>query len=134
MIWKRYQNELIVSITILLMMSAYIYKSTNIEKIESAEVSLAKATTEASEIISLQKQWNDPKLSKRILKLKESIPAQKIKSFVVKRKKLTASFQNLTSKEMNKIVIKLENIAVQIIKLQIKREDKEYKMEIKCKW
>ena len=134
MIWKRYQNELIVSIATLLMISAYIYKSTNIEKIESTEIELAKATSEASEIISLQKQWNDPKLNKRILKLKESISAQKVKSFVVKRKKLTASFQNLTSKEMNAIVIKLENIAVQIIKLQIKREEKEYKMEIKCKW
>jgi len=134
MIWKRYQNELIVSIAILLMIGAYIYKSTNIEKIGSGEIELAKATREASEIISLQKQWNDPKLSKRILKLKESIPAQKVKSFEVKRKKLTATFQNLTSKEMNTIVIRLENIAVQIIKLQIKREEKEYKMEIKCKW
>ena len=134
MIWKRYQNELIVSIAILFMVGAYIYKSTNIEKIESGEIELAKATTEASEIISLQKQWNDPELSKRILKLKVSLPAQKIKSFAVKRKKLTASFQNLTSKEMNGIVIKLENIAVQITKLEIKRVEKEYKMEIKCKW
>jgi DNA-directed RNA polymerase alpha subunit len=116
------------------MISSYIYKNANIEKVESAEVELAKATSEASEIISLQKQWNDPKLSKRILKLKESISTQKIKSFVIKRKKLTASFRNLTSKEMNTIVIRLENIAVQIIKLHIKIEGKEYKMEIKCKW
>ncbi|SFV57222.1 hypothetical protein MNB_SV-6-702 [hydrothermal vent metagenome] len=134
MIWKRYQNELIVFIAILFMVSAYLYKGVNASKIESKEAELAKATIEASEIISLQKQWNDPKLSKRILKLKESIPPQKIKSFVVKRKKLTASFQNLTSKEMNSIVIRLENIAVQIIKLKIKREEREYKMEIKCKW
>ncbi len=134
MIWKRYQNELIVSIAILFMVGAYIYKSSNIDKMERGEIGLAKATTEASEIISLQKQWNDPKLSKRILGLKISIPTQKVKSFVVKRKKLTASFQNLSSKEMNAIVSNLENIAVQITKLEIKRVEKEYKMEVKCKW
>lgn len=134
MIWKRYQNELIVSIAILLMVSGYIYKSRSIEKMESAELRLAKSASEASEIISLKKQWSDPKLSKQILKLKESISTQKVKSFVIKRKKLTVSFQNLTSREMNSIVIKLENTAVQITKLEIERDDKEYKMEIKCKW
>ncbi len=134
MIWKRYQNELIVSIAILFMIGTYVYKSTNIKKIERGEITLAKATNQASEIISLQKQWNDPKLSKRILKLKVSISAQKIRNFVVKRKKLTAVFQDLTSKEMNAIVSRLENIAVQITQLQVKRGDKGYKMEIRCKW
>ena len=36
--------------------------------------------------------------------------------------------------EVNRVILKLENTAVQIVKLSVKREGETYSMEIKCKW
>jgi len=134
MIWKRYQNELILFLALSIMIVAYIFKSNRADRIDVVKVELATTALQANDIISLKKQWGSSDLSKKIVKLKEKIAPSKIKQFSIKGKKLSASFQHLDAKEMNKIITKLENIAVQITKLELIKEDKEYKMEIKCKW
>ncbi len=134
MIWKRYQNELIVVIALLLMLTAYFYKQSQANKLDQTKQEVSASIDEIAEIIALKNQWGDPKLSTKIKKVKENIDEKDIKAFTIKNKKLTASFSDLDSKEMNKIIIKLENIAVQIIKLKVTSSEEKYNMEIKCKW
>jgi len=134
MIWKRYQNELILSLALLLLIVSYIFKNNRADRIDTVKVELSTTALQANEIIALKKQWSDSTLKSRVLKLKESIAPSKIKQFSIKAKKLSASFQNLNAKEINKIITKLENTAVQITKLELIKDNKEYKMEIKCKW
>lgn len=134
MIWKRYQNEFIIALALLLLFATLSYKQHKIEGVDQVKMILAHSTQEASEIISLKKQWNSPNISKDILKLKNHIAASKVKQFKKKGKKLNASFQNLNSKEMSTIVTRLENIAVVITRLEIKKVDTFYKVEIQCKW
>lgn len=134
MTFKRYQNEFIILAAISVMLLAYIYKSSSVSNLDRIKLEVKIASTQADEIISLKKQWSSPNLSKKITKLKDGISAERIKYFTLKGKKLTAVFLNLSAKEMNSIIIKLENIAVQIVDLKVTRVDKMYKMEIKCKW
>ncbi len=134
MTWKRYQNELILSALLILMIVSYLYKNSAVDSLDSAKSETITYATQIGEIIVLKKQWSDPKISQSIKKLKHNIAPAKIKQFSVKRKKLTASFRNLSDKEMNGIILKIENIAVQIIILSVKHNDKGYQMEIKCKW
>jgi hypothetical protein len=134
MIWKRYQHELIVLAALLLMVVAYFYKSSSINRLGSVKMEVAQSSAEVGEIIALKKQWGDPKLTKKVEKIKKGITPDKIKKFTVKSKKLTASFRGLSDKEMNSIMIKLENIAVQINKLSVKHQDNGYTMEFTCKW
>lgn len=134
MIWKRYQHELIVLAALLLMLMAYLYKSSSINSMSSVKTEVAQSATEVGEIIALQKQWGDPKLTKKVQKIKKGLTREKIKKFTIKSKKLTASFKNLSDREMNLVMIKLENIAVQIIKINVKRQSSGYTMEFSCKW
>ena len=134
MIWKRYRNEFIVLIVFVLMLAASLYKNSAADELDAVNNEMKIAMVEIGEIIALKKQWGNDKLTKEINKIKKGITAKKIKLFSVKSKKLMASFVELSDKEMNGIVLKLENIAVQISRLDIKRKNESYSMEIKCKW
>ncbi|PTB83599.1 hypothetical protein C9926_02050, partial [Sulfurovum lithotrophicum] len=82
---------------------------------------------------ALKKVWGDKKITKKVEKLKAIVPPSKVK-WSRKGKKLTASFQNLSASELNRIVIKVLNLAVEIQKLEVKKTGTTYQMELKCKW
>ena len=134
MIWKRYRNEMIVLASLLLMMIALIYKSNTINKLDRVNAEVKASLSQIGEIIALKKQWGDAGLTKKIKQIKNGLSADKIKQFSIKSKKLLASFRGLNDMEVNRVILKLENTAVQIVKLSVKREGETYSMEIKCKW
>ena len=72
-------------------------------------------------------------MTQKIVKLKMLIPASKV-TWSRKNKKLTASYRGLTAKEINKLVMKILNLAVEIQKLQVKNTASSYDVEFKCKW
>lgn len=131
--WQRYQNELIVLLTFLLMLGGYLYKNTQISSQVEQAISLKHSVNEFKEIVTLKKIWADKKTSKKVEKLKELIPASKVK-WSNKGKKVTAVYENLTSKELNKLVSKILNLAVQIQLLEIHKNASSYHVELKCKW
>ena len=133
MIWKRYQNELFVLFAFVLMLSGYAYKnsqrSTQLEQRSGANSSL----TEIKEVIALKKIWSDKKTTQKIKKLQTLIPESKV-MWRSKSKKLTASYKGLTAKELNALVTKILNLAVEIQKLEVKNIASSYDVEFKCKW
>ncbi len=134
MIWKRYRNEMIVVISFLLMLMASLYKNNAADQLDIINLETKTSLTQIGEIIALKKQWGNKNLTKKVSTIKKGIAPEKIKLFSVKGKKLNASFKGLKDSEMNSVILKLENVAVQIIKLNVKRKDGSYSMEIKCKW
>ena len=134
MIWKRYRNEFIVLIAMVLMLAASLYKSNVARKLDTVNHDVKTSMVQIGEIIALRKQWGNKSLRKKIERIKQGITKEKIKLFSIKGNKLNASFVGLSDREMNAIILKLENIAVQINKIRIKREKKNYRMEIVCKW
>ncbi len=147
MIWKRYQNEVIVLVAFVLMTVGYLYKSSSANSLDRVKAEVALSASEVGEIIALKKQWGNEKLTESVNKMNLNIAPGKIKQFSIKSKKLQASYRGLSDKEMNGIILKLQNIAVQIIKLGVKRQGdnynvelgvksrgESYNMEIVCKW
>jgi len=134
MILKRYQNEAIVLFAFVLMIAGYLYKSSSANTLDRVKAEVALSATEAGEIIALKKQWGSEKLTGSVNKINLNIAPDKIKQFSIKSKKLQASYRGLSDKEMNGIIFKLQNIAVQVIKLGVKRKGDSYNMEIVCKW
>ena len=133
MIWKRYQNELIVALSLLLLIIALVYKNV---QVSSSTESLALSKQEVSEfkeLVVLKKRWLDKRTSKKLDKLQELIPSSKIK-WQKKGKKLTASFHDISSQELNKVITMILNLAVQIQLLEIKNDHGSYTVEFKCKW
>ena len=134
MIWRRYRNEMIILAAFLLMAASLLYKQSVVRRLDTVNTEVKTSLTQIGEIIALRKQWGDEKLTKKISKVKNGIAPEKIKLFSIKSKKLSASFKGLNEGEVNKIILKLENIAVQLMKLSVKKRDGSYDMEIKCKW
>ena len=133
MIWKRYQNELIVLFAFVFMFAAYAYKNTQISSLAEQRAGANYSMVEIKEVIALRKIWSDKKMTQKIVKLKMLIPASKV-TWRSKNKKLTASYRGLTAKEINKLVTKILNLAVEIQKLQVKNTASSYDVEFKCKW
>ncbi len=133
MIWKRYQNELIVLFAFILMFSAYAYKNTQVSEHAEQRAGTNYAMAEIKEVIALRKIWSDKKTTQKIKKLQTLIPESKVK-WSSKRKKLTATYKGLTSKELNKLVTKILNLAVEIQKLKVQKIASSYDVEFKCKW
>ncbi len=134
MIWKRYRNEMIVLASIVIMLIAMLYKNSAVRGLDATSREVKASTVQIAEIIALKKQWGNENLTKKVGQIKKSIAQNKIKQFSIKSKKLSASFVGLSDMEVNKIILNLENLAVQIVKLSVKRQEGSYRMEIKCKW
>lgn len=134
MIWKHYRNELIVLASILLMLLALFYKGSAVGRLDRVDAEVKRSMMEIGEIIALKKQWGDTTLTKKIGSLRENLSPEKIKRFSVKGKKLYALLEGLSDREVNGIILKLENTAVQLTKLDVRRKGKSYRMEIRCKW
>jgi len=133
MMFKRYQNELIVAFSILLLILALAYKSTAFSS--SAEnISMGKQeVSEFKKLLVFKKRWLDKKTSKRVDKLEKLVPASKV-IWKKKGKKLTARYKDLTPKELNKLITSILNMAVQIQVLEISNNNGSYTVEFKCKW
>ena len=131
--WKLYKNELIVVASLLLMLSALLYKNNQISSRTQEMLSTKHTVREFRELITLQKTWADKKVSKKVNKLEKIVPTSKVK-WSKKGKKLTASYKDLDPKELNKLIINILSMAVQIQELKINRNDSSYDVEFKCKW
>jgi len=130
---KRYQNELVALLAFLLMLGAFLYKNGQISSQEKYATTTKQAVGDFKEIIALKKIWADKKTSKKVEKLKNLIPAAKVK-WSSKSKKLTASYKGLTAPELNKLVTKILDLPVEIQKLKIQKIASFYDVEFKCKW
>ncbi|HHD79220.1 MAG TPA: hypothetical protein ENK98_06265 [Epsilonproteobacteria bacterium] len=133
MSWKRYQNELIVLATFVIMLGAYAYKHTQVTSQAEAVQSTQKALDELKEVIALKKVWANKKTSKKLSALQSLVPASKVK-WSKKGKKVTATYTGLSSNELNKLTTKILNLPVEINLLNIEKTGSTYHVEFKCKW
>ena len=133
MIWNRYRNELIVILALFLFLSAILYKNSKVSTHIENKSSTKSEVREFKEIIPYKKRWADKNIVKKVDKLKNMLPASKV-TWTKKGKKLTASFKGLTSKELNKLITGILNLAIQIELLEIKNNQSDYDVEFKCKW
>ena len=133
MIWKRYQNELIVAIAFVLMLGGYLYKH-NQQTSQAKQVQEEKRSLEElKEVISLQKVWADKKTGKKVSALEKLVPATKVK-WSNKGKKVTAHYSALSAKELNRLITKILNLPVIITLLDVQKNGSNYNVEFKCKW
>ena len=129
--WKAYKNEIIVGVACLLLLIAFVYKQGKVSG--QTDTSANTALQELKEVISLKKIWGDKKTTKKVDKLKAIVAPSKVK-WRKKSKKLTASFRNLNNQELNRVMVKMMNLAVEIQRLEVKKLGGSYQVEFKCKW
>lgn len=130
---ERYQNQLIALLAVLILIGAVFYKYDALKNKAGASAQANSAVVELKEVITLKQIWADSHLLKKVKKLRTLVPKEKVK-WTRKKKKLTASFNNLSFIEFNKLVGKIMSLAVEIETLNIQKSGKTYSVELKCKW
>lgn len=130
---KSYKYELIVGGAILILLLAFFYKQSVVSKQSSSGTKSAYLLEDIKESIELKALWGDKKMTKKIDTLKHGISPSKLK-WSRKGKKLTASFSNISAKELNSLIKKVMNFGIEIQKLDIKKLGVSYTVELKCKW
>ncbi|MFK5975627.1 MAG: hypothetical protein QM493_03870 [Sulfurovum sp.] len=131
--WKKYQNELIVIFSFLFMFGGYIYKTNIVANEAISAVETKKTLSDMRNVIALKKLWTDKKTSQRVAKLKSIVPISKVK-WSNKRKKVKASYRDLSARELNKLISKILSLPIEIKLLTIQNISKSYSVEFKCKW
>jgi len=128
-----YRNGLIVGISFVLMLIAFFYKNIQLSS-QMEQLSVIKQEVrDIKEIIGHKSVWSNKNLSKKVEKLKTMVPVSKVR-WNKEGKKVTASYKELTSKELNRIITRLMSLAVQIVKLDIVKSGENYHVECICKW
>lgn len=132
---QRYKNELILLLTLIFVIMAFLYKLSATDYVTTNRASIGQYISEISTIESYKKQWKSKGMANKVKVFKTIVTTSKVKTFSKKSSKLILAYINLTAKELNKITNKLLNIPVQIITLQIQERGKnKFTMELTCKW
>ena len=131
--FRRYQNELIAGIALLIMSGAFLFKQGEISGKEEQIRSLQNRVAEMKEVVALKEIWDDKELGKKVKDLESAVPPSKVK-WNQKNKKVTASYQELTINELNTLMKKVLNLGVEMQLLDIKKEGELYHVELRCKW
>jgi len=130
---KAYKNEILVGLALLLLAISLIYKQGKVSAAHTQNGGATSSLQELKEVIALKKVWGDKKITKKVDQLKTIIPPSKVK-WNRKGKKLTASFKNISAQELNRLITKIMNLAVEIQKLEVHKSGTSYQVEFKCKW
>ena len=131
--WQRYQNELIILGTFLLMLGAYIYKHNQVTAQTIQASSTQHTINELKEVIALQKIWVDKNVLKKVNNLRGLVSPSKVK-WSKKKTEVDASYTALSSNELNMLTTKILNLPAEILLLDIKKIGSSYNVEFKCKW
>ena len=132
---KRFKNELIILLLLLLVGFSFFYKFSAQKSVALEKEKIEKSIREISKVVELKTFWNSKKAKKDADKFKTVVAKSKVKRFEKRSAKLVASYQDLSVKELNKISKKLLITHFRITKLNIQESSKDrFNMEFTCKW
>lgn len=131
--WKRYQNELMVLVSLLIMLSMYLYKHQSASSQYGQRNEAAQTVLEIKEAVALKKIWADKSISKKVKKLRAVVPNSKVKWSQTSRK-VTATYKALKPSELNKLSSKILNTPVILDKFAVLKAGTVYNVELRFRW
>lgn len=134
--WRRYQNEGMIAIALLLLLCAVLFKSYRYNTLQASSKEASQMASRIEDIATMKKLWNKNKtIPEKLESLKRYVGGTKIKQFEVKKKKAHIVLQSLNGSQLNSVTGKyLASIPVQIIQMNIQRDGDNYGLELRCKW
>lgn len=131
---RKYQNEGIVLLTLLLFIGGFLYQRGMERKLD---VSLERSKTTAVEITkakTLQKVWSSKGLKQKVASFQGSVIPSKVKTFDLEKNKLNAHFFQLTGKELNTLATRIASLPVRIQEFAVTRLGAQYALRCSCTW
>ena len=133
---RKYQNEFVVVIALLLLVAAFAFKSYQKNRLQTMSSEATQFIAKVQDIATMKKVWeSDKSLSKKLTAIKSSLSKENIQEFKLEKRKAHIILKNLNGSMLNRIVGKqLASIPVQITELTITRNGDKYGLEVRCKW
>jgi len=133
---KRYQNEFIVLLTIVILALSISYKNSSMENLQTLWGSSDKLIAQMDDIVTMKKLWKRNKtIPTKLEKIKNSLDNKNIDRFKIDKSKAHIVLKGLNSTKLNNIVGKqIASVPMQITLISIIRNDDTYGLELKCKW
>ena len=133
---RRYQNEAMILLALLLLVGAILFKTYRHKALETQSVGAAELISQMEDIATMKKLWvKNKKIPKKLASIKSSLGDTKIKTFNIEKKKAHILLENLNGSQLNAIVGKqLASIPIQIVEMSIERSGENYRLELRCKW
>lgn len=129
----RFKNEIIVIAAALFAVSALGYKHMQRMSVYEQKQQLIREIETFQEIISLKQRWKAGDIYRKLDAL-HTMFANRVLSWKKQGRKLSASFGEVSAKQLGTIMTKLLNIPVQIDRIHIEKKGDTYQMEFTCKW
>jgi hypothetical protein len=114
--------------------AGWAYRYTGERRLQQVREEVRSTAEEIGEITALKKRWESRGLERKLEALRKSLPAERIGSFRLEKRKLTLSLKGLEGRELNRFLSKLGGLPLRIDTLGIRRDGERYGLECRCKW
>ncbi len=133
---RRYQNEGMILIALLLLLAALFYKSHQHSKLETSSMAAAEMVSKIEDVATMKKLWQkNSTVPQKLTAIKSYLPAVKIKTLQIEKNKAHLLLDGLTGNELNSVTGKyIASIPVQIMEMSVQRDGEYYRLELRCKW
>lgn len=133
---RRYQNESIVLLTLLLLVAALFYKNYHFSKFQKSSTEAVEMASKIEDIATMKKLWGkNSAIPKKLDKIKTYLPSIKIKTLKIEKKKAHILLEGLNGNELNRVTGKyIADIPVQITEMSMRRDGEYYRLELQCIW
>ncbi len=133
---RRYQNEGFILLALLLLAAALLYRNHQLSALQKSSAEAAEMTSKIEDIATMKKLWqNNSRVPQKLHEIKTYLPAIKIKTLAIEKKKAHLLLEGLNGNELNRITGKyIASIPVQITEMSIQRDGLYYRLELRCKW
>ena len=130
----RFRNELILLVAVLVLIAGIVYRYTRESQLDSVVLRNHQASQQIREIAILKQVWGTKGIRAKITKIREALPAARIKTFDLKKSELRAVFSGLSGAEINTVTTQIGESPLRIRSLSILRSGKTYTVRCRCTW
>jgi len=133
---RRYQNEGMILLALLLLVFAMLYKSYRHTALQKKSTEATEMVSKIEDIATMKKLWQkNSTIPQKLNAIKSYLSAVKVKVLEIEKKKAHIVLEGLSGNELNSVSGKyLASIPVQITEMSIQRNQEIYRLELRCKW
>ncbi len=133
---RRYQNEGMILLALLLLFAAVLYRSYQHNSLQKSSAKATEMVSKIEDVATMKKLWQkNSAIPQKLQAIKSYLPAAKVKTLQIEKKKAQILLEGLDGNELNSVTGKyLASIPVQITEMSIRRDGEYYRLELQCKW
>lgn len=134
--FRRYQNESMILLALLLLIAALLYRNYYATRLQKSSLKAIETIAKIEDVAMMKKLWEkSSSIPQKLHGIKTYLPAIKIKTLQIEKKKAHLLLEGLNGNELNRITGKfIASIPVQITEMSIRRDGLYYRLELRCKW